>query len=88
MLSHSIGTKPSLRDDSYAFKSTEIQFDCDCWYADSGASEHISDNGALFKSFQLIRPGERFIKRVGKNNEAFHATGTESISIRSKVEGE
>jgi hypothetical protein len=49
MLFHSIGTKPSLRNDSYSLKTTDIQFDCDCWYNDLEASEHMSDNRTLFQ---------------------------------------
>jgi hypothetical protein len=83
MLFHSTGTKPSLRDDSHALKTTDIQFDCDCWYNDSGASEHISDNRTLFKNFEPIPPDQGLIKGVGKSSEALPATGNGIISIRS-----
>ena len=44
LLTQSSRTKLEIEEDSYAFKSTDIKFDSDCWYADSGAREHVSDN--------------------------------------------
>lgn len=87
LLSQSSRSEPPTKDDSYAFKSTDILFDSECWYADSGASEHMSDNRSLFDTLQPIPPGKRLIKGVGKNNEAHQATGIGNISIRSKVDG-
>lgn len=86
LLTQSSRTERPTEEDSYAFKSTGIQFDSDCWYADSGASEHMSDIRDLFNNFQQIPPGKRLIKGVGKNNEALHATGVGDIAIRCKVD--
>jgi hypothetical protein len=60
---------------------------CECWYADSGISEHISDKRSAFDNLKPITPGKCLIKGVGKNNEALQATGIGKISIRSKVDG-
>jgi hypothetical protein len=75
ILFHSTETETSFRDDSYSSKTTDIQFDFDCLYNDSGASKDMSDKRTLFNSFQPNPPGERFMKGVGKNKEALRVTG-------------
>ncbi|XP_057376223.1 uncharacterized protein LOC130697331 [Daphnia carinata] len=88
MLTHLTKREPPFFDDSYAFKSAEIQFNSECWYADSGASEHMTDNRALFTDMKSTQSGKRLIKGVGKDNKALHVTGIGNISIRSNVDGE
>ncbi|XP_046639952.1 uncharacterized protein LOC124321089 [Daphnia pulicaria] len=74
--------------DDYAFKSADLQLNNECWYADSGASEHMSDQKSIFQSITPINRGDRAIKSVGKNNEALYATGVGNVIIKTKVNGE
>lgn len=72
----------------YAFKSTDILFDSDCWYADPWASEYMSDNRTLFNNMKPIQLGKRLIKGVGKNNKALQAARIGRISLAIKVDSE
>lgn len=55
-------TTAPVFDDDFAFKSADLQFNNECWYADSGASEHMSDQKSIFQSITPINRGDRAIK--------------------------
>ena len=57
------------------------------WYADSGASRHMSDQRWSFSKFQEITPGCWPVKGVGIDAKPLYATGRGDIPIRTKVGG-
>lgn len=51
-------SKKNEEDDAYAFTSCAFAQRCTAdWYADSGATQHMTDQRDMFSSFQSIEPG-------------------------------
>ena len=76
--------KPFYHAD-YAFHSTESSLSPVSWYADSGASQHMTDQRSVFASFRPIPPGTRAIKGIGKDNEPLFALGIGDIKIKTRI---
>lgn len=58
------------------------------WFADSGASQHMSDQRWMFSTFNTVINGSYPVKGIGSNNSPLQATGRGDIFIKSKVNGE
>lgn len=55
------------------------------WYADSGATQHMSDQRQKFKNFQPISPGSRAIHGIG--NKVLYAHGVGDVPIYAIING-
>ena len=58
------------------------------WFADSGASQHMSDQRWMFSTFNTVTNGSYPVKGIGSDNCPLQATGRGDIFIKSKVNGE
>jgi hypothetical protein len=57
-------------------------------FADSGASQHMSDQRWMFTTFHAVKKGSYHVKGIGSENCPLQATGKGDICIKSKVNGE
>lgn len=57
------------------------------WFADSGASQHMSDQRWMFSTFNLVKKGSYPVKWIGSDYCPLQATGRGNICIRSKIGG-
>jgi hypothetical protein len=57
------------------------------WYADSGASQHISDQLWQFQNYNLVKPGSWPVKSIGLDNDPLQVHGVSDIPIRCQVDG-
>lgn len=57
------------------------------WYADSGASQHMSDQRWMFSSYTEVPPGTWPVKGIGLDNAPLQVHGVGHIPIRSRVDG-
>jgi len=57
-------------------------------FADSGASQHMSDQRWMFSTFHAVKKGSYPVKEIGSDNFPLQATGKGDICIKSKVNGE
>jgi hypothetical protein len=56
------------------------------WFADSGATQHMSDQRHLFTNFTSITPGKLTITGIGK--KVIYAHGRGDIPIKTKINGQ
>ncbi len=59
--------------------------DPDEWFADSGATRHMSDQRQLMHNFKHIPPGSWTVSGIG--DKELEATGYGDIHVRSSVDG-
>ena len=81
-------THQSSHDQDYAFQSTPENghsTDDDAWFADLGASQHITNKMEFFKNFTTIKHGDKPIKTA--DDQILQAVGFGDIKIRTRVEG-
>ena len=57
------------------------------WYADSGATSHMTDKRYFFETFQSFQPGNRTIRCIVKDNALLSANGIGSTRIKRKFGG-
>ncbi len=76
--------------DHYAF--TSISFlsslpdrDPTKWYADSGASQHMSDQKWMFHNYKEIIPGSRPVKGIGVDSKPLQIHGQGDIAIKCLI---
>lgn len=75
-------------DDAYAFQSSFSSRQSKTeWFADSGASQHMTDQRHLFSSFGAVTTGVRPVTGIGTNNEPLQVKGSGEIKIRSRIDG-
>lgn len=76
----------------YAFRSVSLlsrkasQSD-GCWYADSGASQHMTDQKWAFLQFQHIKPGTWPVTGIGKDRQPLQVHGFGTVPVIGEVEG-
>ena len=56
-----------------------------CWYADSGASHHMTDQRDAFSSFRAIANGTWPVTGIGSTAQPLFALGVGSVAIKAKV---
>ena len=77
-------THQSSRDQDYAFQSSpenRHSTDDDAWFADSGASQHMTNKIEFFKNFTTIKHGDKPIKTA--DDQILQAVGIGDIKIRT-----
>jgi transposase InsO family protein len=57
------------------------------WYADSGASDHMSDQRDDFFDFKPIKPGKWLVKGIGADSAPLNALGRGSIKVQLTANG-
>ena len=75
----------------YAFSSFDVLsensiYGSAAWYADSGATKHMSDQKWMFINFKEIVPGNWPVKGIG-NAKPLQVHGRGDIPIRTKLDG-
>lgn len=88
-LAKSSSLKATTGEDDYAFHSNGLKqpLSPNSWYADSGASQHMTDQMSFFKTFRPIEPNTRAVKGIGKSNKSLYALGIGDVQIKSQVNG-
>jgi hypothetical protein len=69
---------------AFAYRSIHNKTD---WFADSGATQHMTDQRHLFNSFIPVTTGNRPVIGIGTDNAPLNVQGHGTIKIRSKVDG-
>ena len=80
---------PFFSQDGYAFPAfayRSIHNKTD-WFADSGATQHMTDQRHLFNSFIPVTTGNRPVIGIGTDNAPLNVQGHGTIKIGSKVDG-
>lgn len=84
MVASGSATNEASSADDYAFSALHgSQGFQDHWYADSGASRHMTDNRSLFTTFKPIEKGTKRISGVG--DKVLEAAGVGDIRVTTKV---
>lgn len=83
------GQSPSFSQDGYAFPAfayRSIHNKTD-WFADFGATQHMTDQRHPFGSFVPVTTGNRPVIGIGTDNASLNVQGHGTINNRSKVDG-
>ena len=73
----------------YAFTSSlaPVHRELSDWYADSGASQHMSDQIWMFRDFHPVAPGSWPVRGIGTANAPLQVFGVGNIPMKTKVKG-
>ncbi len=72
---------------SASFPSRKTRCPDDTWYADSGASQHMTDQRWAFSQFQSIKPGSWPVTGIGENRQPLQVHGFGTVPVTGEVEG-
>lgn len=72
---------------SYSFLTNHLRHQPSDWYADSGASQHLSDQLWMFRDYTPVTPGKWPVVGIGSGNVPLQVHGHGNIPIKTRVEG-